>query len=148
MHIAFMEYSHILWGSSKPTVNLTDIESVNKFFQTKMIPPSLWNAFDFVLQFHFKIAHVPGRMNTVADFLSRLDINLKDEVLLQIREDIQTAPIQVNIQSSDILEVDQFYFLPEDDCETEEDIWQRKQKARKNIYNPPNEPPESANAPP
>ena len=65
-----------------------------------MIPPSRWNACDFVLQFHFKIAHVPGRMNTAADFLSRLDISPKEKVLLQIREDIQTTPIQVNIQSS------------------------------------------------
>ena len=70
IYFAFMEYSHILWGSSKPTIVLTDNKSVTRFFQTKMIPPSLWNACDFVLQFHFKIAHVPGRMNTAADFLS------------------------------------------------------------------------------
>ena len=102
-----------------------------------MITPSLWNACDFVLQFHFKIAHVPGRMNTAANFLFRLDINPKNKVLLQIREDLQTTPIQVNIQSSDIQEEDQFYFLPEDDSETKEDIWERKQKATKNIYTPP-----------
>ena len=138
-----MEYSHILWGSSKPTIVLTDNKSVTRFFQTKMIPPSLWNACDFVLQFHFKIAHVPGRMNTAADFLSRLDINPKEKVLLQIREDIQTTPIQVNIQSSDIHEEDQFYFLPEDDSETEEDIWERKQRARKKIYNPQEQPTDS-----
>ena len=76
-------------------------------------------------------------MNTAADFLSRLDISPKGKVLLQIREDIQTTPIQVNIQSSDIHEEDQFYFLPEDDSETEEDICERKQRARKKkIYSP------------
>ena len=41
----------------------------------------------------------------------------------------------MNIQSSDIHEEDQFYFLPEDDTETE-DIWERKQRARKKIYSP------------
>ena len=101
-----------------------------------MIPPSLWNACDFVLQFHFKTAHVPGRINTAADFLSRLDINPKDKVLLQIREDFRTTPIQVNIQSSNVQEEDQFYFLPEDDSETEEEVWERKQKTRKIIYTP------------
>ena len=112
IYFAFMEYSHILWGSSKPTIVLTDNKSVTRFFQTKMIPPSLWNACDFVLQFHFKIAHVPGRMNTAADFLSRLDISPKEKVLLQIREDIQTTPIQVNIQCSDIHEEGiEFYFF-------------------------------------
>ena len=131
-----MEYSHILWGSTKPIIVLTDNKSVPRFFQTKMIPPSFWNACDFVLQFHFKIAHVPGRMNTAADFLFQLDISPKEKVLLQIREDIQTTPIQVNIQSSDIHEEDQVYFLPEDDSETEEDSWGRKQRARKKIYSP------------
>ena len=57
-----------------------------------MIPPSLWNACDFVLQFHFKIAPGSG-MNTAADFLSRLDISPKEKVRLQIREDIQTTLI-------------------------------------------------------
>ena len=109
-----------------------DNKSVTTFFQTKKIPPSLRNACDFVLQFHFKIAHVPGRMNTAADFLSRLDISPKEKVLLQIREDIQTTPIQVNIQSSDIHEEDQCYFLPEDDSETEEDISERKSTIPKN----------------
>ena len=33
-----------------------------------MIPPPLWNACDFVLQINSKIAHIPGKMNTVADF--------------------------------------------------------------------------------
>ena len=75
-------------------------------------------------------------MNTAADFLSRLDISPKEKVLLQIREDIQTTPIQVNIQSSDIHEEDQVYFLPEDDSEAEEDIWEQKQRARKKIYSP------------
>ena len=42
----------------------------------------------------------------------------------------------MNIQSSDIHEEDQVYFLPEDDSETEEDIWERKQRARKKIYSP------------
>ena len=136
IYFAFMDYNHILWGSTKPIIVLRDNKSVTRFFQTKMIPPSLWNACDFVLQFHFKIAHVLERMNTAADFLSRLDISPKEKVLLQIREDIQTTPILVNIQSSDIHEGDQFYFLPEDDSETEEDIWERKQRARKKIYSP------------
>ena len=75
IYFAFMEYSHILWGSSKPTIVLTDNKSITRYFQTKMIPPSLWNACDFVLQLRFKVAHDPGRMNTAAEFLSRLDIN-------------------------------------------------------------------------
>ena len=94
----------------------------HQVFQTKMIPRSLLKVCDFVSQFHFKKPHVPERLNTAVDFLSRLDINPKEKVILQIREDIQTTPIEVSIQSSDIHEEDQFYFLPEGDSETEEDI--------------------------
>ena len=103
------------------------------FFQTKIIPPALWNACGFVLQFNFTIANVPGRMNTAADFLSRLDLDPKEKVQLLIRDDIQTTPIEVHIQSSNVAEEEQFYFLPEDDIETEEQIWERKQRARKKI---------------
>ena len=133
IYFAFMEYSHILWGSTKPVIVLTDNKSVTRFFQTKIIPPALWNACDFVLQFNFTIAHVPGRMNTAADFLSRLDLDPKEKVQLLIRDDIQTTPIEVHIQSSNVAEEEQFYFLPDDDIETEEQIWERKQRARKKI---------------
>ena len=117
IYFAFIEYSHILWESTKPVVVLTDNKSMTRFFQLKIIPPALWNACDFVLQFHFTIAHVPG----------------KDKVHLTIRDDIRTTPIQVNIQSSDVTEKEQFFFMPEDDTETEEQIWGRKLRARKKI---------------
>ena len=42
----------------------------------------------------------------------------------------------MNIQSSDIHEEDQFYFLQEDDSETEEDVWEGKKRARKKKYSP------------
>ena len=106
---------------------------MTRFFQTKIIPPALWNACESVLQFHFTIAHVPGKVNTAADFLSRLDIQPKDKVHLTIRDDIRTTPIQVNIQSSDVAEEEQFFFMPDDDTETEEQIWERKLRARKKI---------------
>ena len=133
IYFAFMEYSHILWGSTKPVIVLTDNKSITRFFQTKIIPPALWNACDFVLQFNFTIVHVPGRMNTAADLLSRLDLDPKEKVQLLIRDDIQTTPIEVHIQSSNVAEEEQFYFLPEDEIETEEQIWERKQRARKKI---------------
>ena len=35
---AFVEYSHILWGTTLPTLVMTDNRSVTRFFQTKAIP--------------------------------------------------------------------------------------------------------------
>ena len=56
IYTAFLEFAHILWETTKPTIVLTDNKSVTRFFQTKAIPPSLWNACDYVLQFNFKKA--------------------------------------------------------------------------------------------
>ena len=64
---AFNEFGHIFWGTPQPVTILTDNKSVTRFFQTKIIPPPLWNACDFVIQFNFVIAHFPGKNNTAAD---------------------------------------------------------------------------------
>ena len=68
--MAFKEIGHLFWGATRPVIIMTDSKSVTRFFQTKMIPPPLWNACDFLLQFNFTFAHIPGKMNTAADFLS------------------------------------------------------------------------------
>ena len=65
--LAFKEFGHIFWGIPKPVIILTDKESVTRFFHTKFIPPTLWNACDYVIQFNFTIAHIPGKNNTAAD---------------------------------------------------------------------------------
>ena len=72
IYMTFLEFAHILWEMMKPTIVLTDNQSVTRFFQTKAIPPSLWKACDYVLQFNFKIAHILGSVITAADFFSRL----------------------------------------------------------------------------
>ena len=77
---AFLEYSHILWETTLPTLNMTDNRSVTGFFQTKAIPPTLRNACDYVLQFNFRITHVAGTLNTAADFLSRLELTPKEKL--------------------------------------------------------------------
>ena len=77
--MTFLNFAHILWETSKPTIVLMDNKSVTRFFQTKAIPPSLWNACDYVLQFNFKIAHIEFSINTGADFLSRLELKVTDK---------------------------------------------------------------------
>ena len=96
IYLAFLEFAHILWETSKPMIVLTDNKSVTRFFQTKAIPPSLWNACDYVLQFNFEIAHIAGSNNTAADFLSRLELKVTEKIHLKLREDVQTIPIEVS----------------------------------------------------
>ena len=110
IYMAFLEFAHILWETPKPTIVITDNKSVTRFFQTKAIPPSLWNACDYVLQFNFETAHIAGSVNTAADFLSRLELKVTEKIHLKIREDVQTTPIEVSTSSSDVADEEQFFF--------------------------------------
>ena len=133
IYMAFLEFAHILWEATKPTIVLTDNKSVTRFFQTKAIPPALWNACDYVLQFNFKIAHIAGSVNTAADFLSRLELKVTEKIRLKIREDIHTTPIEVTTSSSDVADEEQIFFTSADDAkESEEQTLERKEQSRQN----------------
>ena len=130
--MAILEFAHIMWESSKPTIVLTDNKSVTRFFQTKAIPPTLWNACDYVLQFNFKIAHIAGSVNTAADFLSGLELKVAEKIHLKSREEVKTTPIEVSTSSSDVADEEQFFFTQTDNQdETEEQILQRKEQSQK-----------------
>ena len=132
IYMVFPEFAHILWETSKPTIVLTDNKSVTRFFQTKAIPPSQWNACDYALQFNFKIAHIAGSVNTAADFLSRLELKVTEKIHLKIREVVQTTPIEVSTPSSDVAVEEQFFFTqPGSQDGTEEQIIQRKEQSQK-----------------
>ena len=129
--MAFLEFAHILWEATKPTIVLTDNKSVTRFFRTKSIPPSLWNACDYVLQFNFEIAHIGSSVNTVAEFLSRLERKVTEKIRLKIREDVQITPIEVTKSSSDVADAEQFFFKKTDgEDETEEQTLERKEQSR------------------
>ena len=131
IYMAFLEFAHILWETTKPTIFLSDNKSVTRFFQTKAILPILWNACDYVLQFNFKIAHIAGSVNTAADFLSRQELKVTERIRLKIREEVQTTPIEVTTSSSDVADEEQFFFTHTDDQdETEKQILQRKEQSR------------------
>ena len=78
IYFAFNDFGHIFWGTPKPVIILTDNKAVTRFFRTKIVPSALWNACDYVIQFNFVIAHIPGAQNTTADYLSRLKADPKN----------------------------------------------------------------------
>ena len=132
---AFLEYSRILWETTIPTLVLTDNRSVTRFFQTKKTPPALWNACDYVLQFRFQVMHLAVSQNTAADFLSRLELTPKEKVQLKLRDDILTSPIEVNLQSSDVADGEQVFFLPDEEEESEQEIFARKALSKQRAIN-------------
>ena len=129
IYYAIKEFGHIFWGTPKPVIILTDNKLSTRFFQTKIIPPPLWNACDFVIKFNFTIAHIPGKNNTAADYLSRMEMDRTGKLVLKIRADVETQPIEVNVQSAGVSEEEQVFFTEEDN-ETEEQIWERKRQSK------------------
>ena len=118
-------------GSDETNNRFNDNKSVTRFFQTKAIPTSLWNACDYVLQLNFKIAQIAGSVNTEAGFLSRLELKVTERSRLKIMEDVQTTPIEVTTSSSDVADEEQFFFTQTDDQdETEKQTLQRKHQSR------------------
>ena len=75
IYMGFKDSGIIFWGATEPVIIMTNSKSVTRFFQTKMVPPPLSNACNFVLQFNFTIAYIPGKLNSAADFLSRLGLD-------------------------------------------------------------------------
>ena len=131
-YMAFLEFAHIRWEATKPTIVLTDNKTVTHFFQTKAIPPALWNACDCVLQFNFKIAHIAGSVNTQADFLSRLELRVMEKIRPKIREDSQTTPFEVTISSSDVTVGERFIFTQaNNNDESEEQTFEGKKQSSK-----------------
>ena len=129
--MAFLEFPHIVWEASRPTLVLTDSKSITQFFQTITIPTSLWNAWDYVLQFNSKIAHIAGSVNTAADFFSRIKLKVTEKIHLKIREDVQTTPREVTTSSSDNADGEQFFFTQADgQDETKDQIPQRKEQSQ------------------
>ena len=102
IYFAFKEFGHIFWDTPKPVIILTDKKAVTRFFQTEIVPQTVWNACDYVIQFNFAIAQIPGTQNTAADYLSRLEADPKDKLVKKIREDVQTLPIEINVQSAGV----------------------------------------------
>ena len=75
-----------------------------------------------MIQFNFIIAHIPGKNNTAADYLSRIERDPNEKLkklILKIREDVATKPIEVNVQSAGVSQEEQVFFT-EEDGETEE----------------------------
>ena len=100
--MTFLKFAHTLWKATRPTIVLTDNKPVERFLRTNALPPALRIACDFVLQFHFKIAHIAGAVNTAADFLFRLELKVTEKIRPKIRRSIQTIPIEETTSSSDV----------------------------------------------
>ena len=64
-----------------------------------------------------------------------MELDLAEKFVLKIREDVETRPIEVNVQSAGVSEEEQGFFTEEDN-ETEEQIWEQKKQSQKGLKLP------------
>ena len=65
----------------------------------QIVPRPLWNACDYVIQFHFVVAQISEAQNTATCHLSRLKADPKDKFIMKNREVVQTLPNEINVPS-------------------------------------------------
>ena len=82
IYFALETFSHLIWGTDKLVLILTDNKSLTRFFPAKTIPPSLWNYVDRVTALNIVVTHIPGKANAAADFISRLQSNSNETIEL------------------------------------------------------------------
>ena len=99
LYFALESFSHYIWGAEKPILVLTDNKSLTSFFQAKSIHPSLWNFLDRVLSFNIVLAHIPGKANAAADFMSRMQTNPNEVVELTLTDKIPVTEIKINCKA-------------------------------------------------
>ena len=97
VHFAFDNFAHILWGSTKPVLVLTDNKSLTRFFRAKTFPSSLWTCVDHVLNFNFVLGHIPGKANAAADYMSRIHIQSHTKLKLKFNSKIPVADVHLNM---------------------------------------------------
>ena len=84
---------------SKQVIILTDNKSLTQFFQSKVKPPSLWNCLDRILAFNIAIAHIPGRANYAADFLSRMENDKTATMSLKLTDRLPVREIETDTEA-------------------------------------------------
>ena len=92
-------FSHFIWGAEKPVIILTDNRSLTSFFLSKSLHPALWNFMDRVIAYNIVLAHIPGRANAAADFLSRLQTDPTQSLELQLHDSIPMKEIEKDMKA-------------------------------------------------
>ena len=96
LYFALDQFAHFLWCSNQPVIVLTNNRSLTQFFQSKTIPPTPWNFLDSVLSFNLVIAHIPGRANYAAHFLSRMQTDRTASLSLKLSDKIEIKEFQID----------------------------------------------------
>ena len=95
LDFALHHFAHFIWGATK-----TDNRFRTNFFQSKSIHPSLWNCLDRVLSLEILLAHIPGKTNSAANFLPRMQMNPNLTLQIELTDHVHNRKIEVETEAS------------------------------------------------
>ena len=131
LYTPFLEFAHVLWEATTPSLALTHKISVTRFFRTKTNSPSVWYTCDSVLEINFRIELMAGSINTIPDFFCRLEVIFVQKIRPKVLEDIQGT---VTTSSSDFAGEGQFFSKQTyGENETEESNLEHEEQSRENL---------------
>ena len=103
LYFALEYFSDFIWGAEKPVIILTHNKILLKswlvFFQSKSLHPALWNFMGRVTAYNIVLAHIPGRANAAADFLSRMQTDPTQTLELQLQESNPMKEIETGMKA-------------------------------------------------
>ena len=112
LYFTLDHFAHFIWGATKPVLVLIDNRSLTQCFQSKSIHPSLWNCLERVFSFNVLLAHIPGKANSAADFLSRMQTNPNLTLQIKLTDHVPIREIEIekeakspNVSLSNINEI-------------------------------------------
>ena len=99
LYYALENFAHFLWCSHHSVLILTNNKKLVQFFQSKVIPPTLWNYLDRLLSFNLVTAHTPGKANYAAEFLSRIQTDKNACLRLKMKDKIPVTEIEIDTKA-------------------------------------------------
>ena len=74
---------------------MTNDRSLTQIFQSKTIHSSLRNCLDRVLSFNILLAHIPGKSNSAAVFLSRMQTDPSLSIKIKLTDHVPICAIEI-----------------------------------------------------
>ena len=103
LYYALHYFSHYIWVSRKQVIVLTDNKSLTQFFQSKVIPPLLWNCLERILDFNIVIVHIHERANYAADFHSIMENDKTATMPLKLSDRIPVKEIEIDTEAQNLM---------------------------------------------
>ena len=99
LYFALEEFSRYIWGAEKQVLVFSDNKSLTQFFKARTLHPSFWGYLDRVLAYNIALAHIPGKANVAADYISRIQTDPDNAIELAMSDSIPVREVKISLSA-------------------------------------------------